>query len=87
MLQQVADNVNIRIVKTFIHSVFDVDNRLVQIAINAYANSVSNWRVISNIVNDFAKKQKMKERWLSPLVLINTTPDKFERINKILRGK
>ena len=58
-----------------------------QIAINAYANSVSNWRVISNIVNDFAKKQKMKERWLSPLVLINTTPDKFERINKILRGK
>lgn len=66
---------------------FDVDNRLAQIASNAYTNNISNWQTVSKIVNDFAKKQGMKERWLSPFVLVNTTSDKFERINKILRGK
>lgn len=67
--------------------VFDVDNRLAQIVTNTYANSISNWRTISKIVNDFAKEQKMKERWLSPFILVNTPTDKFERIMRILRGK
>ena len=67
--------------------IFDIDNRIVQIASSAYANDISNWQKVSKIVNDFAKRQKMEVRWLSPFVLVNTTTDKFEQIKKILRGK
>lgn len=66
---------------------FDLDNRLTQLASNAYTSQITNWVNVNKGLNEYAEKEGLKDRWILPFGLRKVTLSQYERIYKILNER